>query len=166
MIPDGSKEQSKPQTTGVITLRKNNISGVHSPPYRKNYNPVETVIRELRKKWCGSVFWFGGVFRTNCPRKIVDFGIPYLAKIMHITASLPTELSEKPLQILVNELQQKERQLNRDAADKKRVGRQLLSYEEYQPTTKKRRLGETTSESDGAANETLLPSTANPNLNC
>ena len=51
MITDGSKEQTQLGTAFQATLRKNKITSVTSPTYRPNYNPAETVIRELRKRW-------------------------------------------------------------------------------------------------------------------
>lgn len=83
---------------------------------------------------------------------------------MLLKETLSTGLNEKTLQSFVNELQKKEMQLNRDADYKKRVRRQLLTEEDFQPNAKKRHLGETTGENDGAANQTSLPSVVNPNL--
>ena len=50
MITDGSKEQTKPGTAFQSILRKNNVWSVNTPPHRPNYNPAETIIRELRKR--------------------------------------------------------------------------------------------------------------------
>eukprot|EP00980_Cylindrotheca_fusiformis_P016016 scaffold4712_cov68-Cylindrotheca_fusiformis.AAC.1 len=70
MISDGSKEQTGHNTKFQSTLRKNRVVSEISPPHRSNYNPCETVIRELRKRW------YRAIFRTNCPRALWSYGLP------------------------------------------------------------------------------------------
>ena len=49
MIVDGAKSQTQKGSAFVSRLQRNRIELVTSPPYRPNYNPCETVIRELQK---------------------------------------------------------------------------------------------------------------------
>ena len=56
MITDGSKEQTKPGTAFQAILWKNKIVSMVTPPHCANYNPAETVIRELRKQWYCTIF--------------------------------------------------------------------------------------------------------------
>ena len=98
MITDGSREQTAKGSLFQRTLRKNNIDGVITPPHRPNLNPVETVIRELRKKW------YRAIFRTNCPRVIWNYGLPHFARIMQHTATNAAGLEGKtPLGDLTGE---------------------------------------------------------------
>ena len=50
MITDGSGEQTSKDKNFSKCLRKYNIRQIATPPHRPNLNPVETVIRELRKR--------------------------------------------------------------------------------------------------------------------
>ncbi|MEM7375751.1 MAG: hypothetical protein AAF587_44570, partial [Bacteroidota bacterium] len=61
MITDGSREQTARGSAFNATLRKNKIEPVVTQPHRPQQNPVETVIRELRKRW------YRAIFQTNCP---------------------------------------------------------------------------------------------------
>ena len=98
MIMDGSGEQTKPGTAFQAILRKNKIVSVVTPPHRPNYNPAETVIRELRKRW------YRAIFRTNCPRALWNYGLPHFAKLMQLTASNAANLNGKtPLGAITGE---------------------------------------------------------------
>ena len=61
-------------------MRKYKIKCYVIEANRSNQNPVEGVIIELRRRW------FRTMFQTYCPRALRTYGIPYVAKIMHITA--------------------------------------------------------------------------------
>ena len=98
MITDGSKEQALKGSKFQATLRKNNVIGIVTQTYRPNQNPCETVIRELRKRW------YRGIFRTNCPRALWNYGLPHFAKLMQVTASNAAGLNGKtPLGDLTGE---------------------------------------------------------------
>ena len=98
MVTDGSREQTSKGTKFQATLRKNNIVPVITQPHRPNQNPAETVIRELRKKW------YRGIFRTNCPRALWNYGLPHYAKLMQLTATNAAGLKGKtPLGALTGE---------------------------------------------------------------
>ena len=98
MITDGSREQTKPGTAFQATLRKKNVQSIVTPLHRPNYNPAETVIRELRKRW------YRAIFCANCPRLLWTYGLPHFAKIMQLTASNASQLDGKtPLGWLTGE---------------------------------------------------------------
>ena len=98
MITDGAREQTSSGTKWQARLRKNRVVSVITPPRQPNYNPAETVIRELRKKW------YRAIFRTNCPRALWNYGIPHFAKIMQLTASNAAGLNGKtPIGALTGE---------------------------------------------------------------
>jgi hypothetical protein len=55
-------------------------------------------VREIRKKW------YRQIFRTNCPRRIWNYGIPYVCAIMRMTASYAGRLQGRtPLESLTGE---------------------------------------------------------------
>ena len=98
MITDGLKEQTSKGSKFLATLRKNNVNPVVTMPHRPNHNPAEGVIRELRKRW------YRGIFSTNCPRALWNYGLPHFAKLMQLTASNAAGLNGKtPLGVLLGE---------------------------------------------------------------
>ena len=70
IISDGSKEQALPETEFQSVLRENDITSKHVQVHRSNENPCETVIRDLKKKWCRNMF------RSNCPKVLQPYDIP------------------------------------------------------------------------------------------
>ena len=98
MIYDGSKEQNGKNTEFQSVLSKYNINTRTSLKQRSNQNPSEGVIRELRKKW------FRTMFKTGCPRRLWNYGFPYIAKVMQHTASHSGELDGRtPIEKLTGE---------------------------------------------------------------
>jgi len=98
MITDGSREQTSKGSDFSKRLRKSDIRQVITPPYRHNLNPVELVIRELRKRW------YRSMFRTNCPRSLWDYGLPHFAKLMQLTASNAANLNGRtPIESITGE---------------------------------------------------------------
>jgi len=51
--------------------KKNNIRQIVTPPHHPSLNPVEMVIRELRKRW------YRAIFLTNCSRSLWKYGLPH-----------------------------------------------------------------------------------------
>ena len=78
---DGSKEQGGRKSKFQATIKKYGILQKVTEPGRSNQNPAEGVIRELRKNW------YRTIFKTNCPRRLWNYGIPHVAKTMQLTAS-------------------------------------------------------------------------------
>ena len=70
-------------------MRKYEIKGPITETNRSNQNSVEGCIREIRRRW------YCTMFRTYCPRARWSYGIPYVAKIMQITASFAADLQGK-----------------------------------------------------------------------
>jgi hypothetical protein len=98
IITNGSKEQTSKRTIWQSHLRKNGVTGVITHPHRPSQNPMETVTKELRKKW------YRAMFRTNCPRALWNYGLPHFAKIIQLTASTAAGLEGKtPLGKLTGE---------------------------------------------------------------
>jgi hypothetical protein len=81
LISNGAKEPVGEHTKFQAKLRKYDIKSKVSERERPNQNPAEGVIREIRKKW------YCQIFRTNCPRQIWNYGIPYVCAIMRMTAN-------------------------------------------------------------------------------
>ena len=67
-------------------MRKYDIKGRTTETKISNQNPVEGVIRELRKKW------YREIFRTYIPRGLWCYGYPYVENIMHLTANTTGKL--------------------------------------------------------------------------
>jgi hypothetical protein len=98
LISDGAKEQVGKHTEFQAKLKKYNIKSKVSERERSNQNPAEGVIREIRKKW------YRQIFRTNCPRRIWNYGIPYVCAIMRMTASYAGTLQGRtPMEALTGE---------------------------------------------------------------
>ena len=98
MITDGSREQTSRDSEFSKRLRKNDIKQVITPPYRPNLNPVELVIRELRKRW------YRSMFRTNCPRSLWNYGLPHFAKLTQLTVSNAANLKGRtPIEAITGE---------------------------------------------------------------
>ena len=98
MITDGSGEQTSKDKEFSKCLRKYNIKQIITPPHRPNLNPVETVIKELRKRW------YRAIFRTNCPQALWNYGLPHIAKLIQLTASNAANLKGRtPLEVVTGE---------------------------------------------------------------
>ena len=98
MIYDGAPEQVGKKTEFQRIMRKYEVKGHAAEAHRSNQNPVEGCIRELRRRW------FRTMFRTYCPRALWCYGLPYVAKIMQITASFAADLQGRtPLEALTGE---------------------------------------------------------------
>ena len=79
-------------------MRKYEIKGHVTEKKRPNQNAVEGCIRELRRRW------YRTMFRTYCPKAFWSYGIPYVAKIIQITASFAADLQGRtPLEELTGE---------------------------------------------------------------
>ena len=78
---DGSKEQCKAGTEFMKQIRTHNIDYHISEPHLHNQNPVEGVIRELRRKW------FRIMIRQRVPKEIWDYGIRWVSETMSLTYS-------------------------------------------------------------------------------
>ena len=63
---DGSKEKNGKNTELKKQVRKHNIQLHAIYPERHNQNPVESVVRELRRKW------FQVMVRKIVPKKFLD----------------------------------------------------------------------------------------------
>ncbi len=90
LISDGAKEQIGKHAEFQAKLKKCNIKSKVSERERSNQNPAEGVIRETRKKWCRQMF------RTNCPRRPWNCGIPCVCAIMRMTAPMEALTGETP----------------------------------------------------------------------
>jgi hypothetical protein len=98
LIYDGAPEQIGRKTEFQRIMRKYDIRGHVAESGRSKQNPVEGCIRELRRRW------FRTMFRSYCPRSLWCYGIPYVAKIMQITASFAANLQGRtPLEALTGE---------------------------------------------------------------
>ena len=78
---DGSKEQTKKGTVFMKEIRRHDIDYRVTEPDRHNQNPVEGVIREIRRKW------FRTMVRRRVPRKLWDYGMRWVCEIMRLTST-------------------------------------------------------------------------------
>ena len=81
LISDGGAEQVGRHTQFQAKLRKYDIKSKVAEPDRHDQNPAEGVIRDIRKRW------YRQIFKTNCPRRIWNYGVPYVCAIMQMTDS-------------------------------------------------------------------------------
>jgi hypothetical protein len=72
LISDGAPEQVGRNSKFQAKLRKHGIKHKTSETERSNQNPAEGTIREVRKRW------YRQMFRTNCPRRIWNYGLPHV----------------------------------------------------------------------------------------
>ena len=79
LIFDGSREQCKKNTKFMQTVRKYGINYHISEPHYHNQNPVEGVVRELRRKW------YRTMVRNRVPKKLWDYGIVWISEIHSMT---------------------------------------------------------------------------------
>ena len=78
---DGSKEQGEKETAFMKEVRKYGIDYHISEPNFHNQNPVEGVIREIRRKW------YRTMVRKRVPRQLWDYGVSWVAETMAVTFS-------------------------------------------------------------------------------
>ena len=76
---DGSKEQSKKGTEFMKQIRTHNIDFHISEPDMHNQNPVEGVIRELRRKW------YRIMIRQRIPKELWDYGLRWVSETSSLT---------------------------------------------------------------------------------
>ena len=91
MTYDGAQEQTGRKTEFQRVMRKYEIKGHVTETKRSNQNEVEICIREIQR------IWYRTMFRTYCPRALWSYGIPYVAKIMQLTASFEADLQGRTL---------------------------------------------------------------------
>ena len=98
MTYDGAQEQIGRKTEFQRVMRKYEIKGHVTETKRSNQNAVEGCIQEIRRRcYCP-------MLRTYCPRSLWSYGVPYIAKIMQITASFAADLQGRtPLEALTGE---------------------------------------------------------------
>ena len=76
---DGSKEQTQKNTMFMKQVRTHDIDFHISEPNMHNQNPVEEVIRELRRKW------FRTMIRNRVPEELWDYGMRRVSETMSLT---------------------------------------------------------------------------------
>ena len=81
MIFDGSKEQNCKGTAFMHQIRQHDIDYHTSEPHLHNHNPVEGVIRELRRKW------YRIMIRQRVPTELWDYGLRWVSEISSLTHS-------------------------------------------------------------------------------
>ena len=78
---DGSKEQCGKGTQFMKQIRRHDIDYHISEPDLHNQNPVEGVIRELRRKW------YRIMIRNRVPEKLWDYGLRWVSETSNLTYS-------------------------------------------------------------------------------
>ena len=76
---DGSQEQNGKNTQFMKQIRSHNIDYHVSEPNLHNQNPVEGVIRELRRKW------YRIMIRKRVPNEFWDYGLKWVSETMSLT---------------------------------------------------------------------------------
>jgi hypothetical protein len=78
---DGAAEQVKPKTEFMKRVRDYGIDYHLIEPHRPQQNRVETVIREVKKRW------FRQMVKRSVPKQIWDYGIIWACEIMSLTSN-------------------------------------------------------------------------------
>ena len=95
---DGSQEQCGKKTEFMKNIRKYAIDHHVSERYRPNHNPVEGVIRELRKKW------FRVMVKKSVPCRLWDDGLRWVSEIQNRTSNTARGLDGRcPLEKVTGE---------------------------------------------------------------
>ena len=76
---DGSKEQTKKGTQFMKQVRRHDIDYHISEPDMHNQNPVEGVIREIRRKW------YRLMIKQRVPRELWDYGSVWVSETNSLT---------------------------------------------------------------------------------
>jgi hypothetical protein len=98
LIMDSSAEQTEKHTEFQAKMRQYGIKTKSSEKECSNQNLAKGVIHEVRKRW------YQQVFCTKCPRRIWNYGIPYVCSIMRMTASYAGRLEgQTPLEAITGE---------------------------------------------------------------
>ena len=79
---DGFKEQSYKGTTFIKEVHSQVIDYHISDPEYQNYNPVEGVIQEVRRKWCHTML------KKRETRQLWDYGVIWVSDMMSMTRYL------------------------------------------------------------------------------
>ena len=76
---DGSKEQTGKKTSFMKQIRQHGIDYHISEADLHNQNPVEGVIREIRRKW------YRTMIRKRVPQEFWDYGMRWVSETMSLT---------------------------------------------------------------------------------
>ena len=76
---DGSREQTGKGTQFMKQVRRHDIDYHISEPDMHNQNPVEGVIRELRRKW------YRIMIRKRVPKELWDYGLRWVSEVSSLT---------------------------------------------------------------------------------
>ena len=99
IICDGSKEQTKPQTTFMEQVRRHHIDIHTTEPNRYNQSKVEGVICELRKNW------FHTMHRKWVPRRLWDYSLKWVSEVRVRTSSDAVDLKGRtPLKRITGDI--------------------------------------------------------------
>ena len=88
---DGSKEQCGRKTEFMKQVRKNDIQHKVSEKGYHNQNPVEGVIRELRRKW------YRVMVRKRVPPRLWDYGMKWVSEVNSLTYTNAGGVDDIPL---------------------------------------------------------------------
>ena len=95
---DGAADQCGKKTEFMKTVRKYSVDYHVTEPFRPNYNFAESVIREIRKKWCRIMV------RQRVPRRPWNYGLRRVCDIQNRTANSSRGLGGKcPLEKMTGE---------------------------------------------------------------
>jgi hypothetical protein len=99
LISDNLAKQCGPHAEFQKKMQKYQIQHKRSEKDRPNQNPAEGVIREVRKKWCRTMF------KTNCPKRLWTHGVPYVCALMRMTTSHAGRLQcRTPIKAVLGEM--------------------------------------------------------------
>jgi len=76
---DGSREQTGKGTQFMKQIRRHDIDYHVTEPDQHNQNPVEGVIRELRRKW------YRIMIRKRVPKELWDYGLRWVSEVNSLT---------------------------------------------------------------------------------
>ena len=89
LVCNGAVEQVGKRTEFQSTVRKHAIDLHVTEPHRHNQSKVEGVVREIQKQW------FRIMLKKKFPRRLWDYGVKWVCKVMQCTASMSGDLSRR-----------------------------------------------------------------------
>ena len=87
LVCDGAAEQVGKRTEFQSTVWKHAINLHVTEPHRHNQSKVEGIVQEIRKRW------FCIMLKKKVPRRLWDYGVMWVCKVMQCTASTSGDLS-------------------------------------------------------------------------
>ena len=98
LTSDGAAEQTGPKTEFMKNVRKSEIDHHISEAYRPQQKRAEAAIREVKRRW------FRQMSRRRVPKRLCDYGIVWVCKVMSLTSNSSFNLDRRaPIEQITGE---------------------------------------------------------------